>query len=359
VTSSQRVGASAPGPADADVIAASVLRLAMGRGAPLTDDWSRVLHAAVLERCAVLAWARSGSLIREHAPSTVAATWRQRAVSSHLSGRRKLEALALTVTALERAGCEPVVLKGLPLSQRLYGDALLRETADADLFVPSSRRSLAARVLAGDGWRHVEGEAPWEESWTRAGDGETLYLDLHSALLDHNLAHLGDVDIASESVSLEGNAVRAHSGALLPAYLAAHAAKHRLPPLLWFVDIATLWSGSSDAQRRAAMAAAQSVRLDGYLEWGIARADALSRAADGDPAALALFGVARSGRHDAHPMLRDARLASTALDSLRAVSAWVWPPPLRRHPTAFTRRCLSRLMALGASGSPVTERYGG
>ena len=358
MTARGRIGVPAAERADADVLAASVLRLVTGRGAPLCDDWARVHHAAVLERCASLAWLRSGAVIREQATSSVCAAWRQLAVSRHLVGQRQLAALLEAAAALERDGCEPVVLKGMPLSLSLHGDPFVRETVDADLLVAESRRTMAAATLASLGWRRWLGEAPWEETWTRGEGRAALYLDLHSTLLDHNLAHLGAPRVDTAPATIGGQALRVHAGPLLPAYLAAHVAKHRVPPLLWFVDLATLWSTYDASQRGVARDAARRARLEGYLAWGIARVEALPRACDGDRAALAMFGIAPEGRRDSHPATRDARLASSAGDSMRAIGAWVWPPPLRRHPGAFARRCVSRLIGLrnAAAGAPI-ERY--
>ena len=358
MTAGGRIGVPAAERAGADVLAASVLRLATGKGPPLCNDWAGIHHAAALERCASLAWLRSGSVIREQAPASVCATWRQLAVSRHLVGQRQLAALLEAAAALEAGGCEPVVLKGMPLSVSLYGDPFVRETVDADLLVAESRRSSAAATLASLGWRRWLGEAPWEETWTRDEGRAALYLDLHSTLLDHNLSHLGALRVDTAQATIDGRTLRTHAGPLLPAYLAAHAAKHRVPPLLWFVDLATLWSMYDESRRAEARDAARRARLEGYLAWGVARVEALPRACDGDRAALALFGIGPDGRRDSHPATRDARLASSAGDSMRAIGAWVWPPPLRRHPGAFAKRCVSRLMGLrnAASGPPI-ERY--
>jgi hypothetical protein len=224
---------------------------------------------------------------------------------------------------------------------QLYGDPYVRETADTDLHVVRSARAATATVLAGLGWRHRYGDSPWEEAWMLERDGQTFYLDVHSRLLDHNLAHLPDPAVERAPCVVEGRELPAHAGALVPAFLASHASKHRLPPLLWFVDFQTLWAGLDEQGRSAARAAARAHRLERYLDWAI-EGGAAVRAAAEEPASLRRVGVSAAGRRDDHPARRDLELAASRLDAVRAALAWAWPPPERAHPLRFARRLVSR-----------------
>ena len=348
----------APSAEDAADVAGRVLALAMGvDGGKVGADWHRVFVAARVERCAPLAWRRSGTRIRDDAPPAVSAGWRRVAVEADARGRAQLELLRAITGAFREAGIEAVVLKGMALAARLYGDPFVRDTADADLYLAAAARSAAAEILRSLGWRRLDGEAPWEESWLLERDGVARYLDVHSRLLDHNLAHLDEPGVEYHCVSLHGVEMRAHTGKLLPAYLASHAAKHQLPPLLWFVDLAELWAGLSPAERAASRGAARDVRLDGYLAWGLEMADAARAGATGDRNALTALGFGRRGRHDGHPVFRDARLASSLGDAASAVVAWVWPPPLRRQPGRFASRCVARVGRLWTRRTAAKRSY--
>ena len=339
--------------------ARDAVRLAAGLGplAQTPEAWNDVLVAALSERCAALGWRRSGDAIRAAAPPAVVARWRRAAVEADRRGQRQLAALEEIVSALGEGGVEPVVLKGLPLSAALYGDPFVREVNDIDLWVPLEARDATAVALGALGWRHAEGSAPWEETWSLQADGETHHLDVHFRLLDHNLAHLGELPVESRPVTPGVERIRAHAGPLVPSYLAAHIAKHRLPPLLWFLDLAMLWEGLTTDEREAARAAAGAWRLRGYLRWGLEMADCTRRFADGDAGAAARLGFRDDGRTDTHPMLRDLCLADGLLDLGRSAVAWAWPPPLRDRPGAFARRCAGRVRSLVTRRGAVTQPY--
>src|SRR5687767_12103439 len=55
------------------------------------------------------------------------------------------------------AGIDAVVLKGLPLASRLYGDFAVRACVDIDLYVSRESRAKADVALARAGWTLAEG----------------------------------------------------------------------------------------------------------------------------------------------------------------------------------------------------------
>lgn len=328
-----------------------VLALCRG-GAPsggVPDDWRAVLAIARAERCAPLAWLRGGALIRERAPAAVAGQWRALVILEHEATLGRMRAMHDVVRALRGDGLSPVVLKGAPLSQRLYGVPFARPHGDVDLYVPASERAAARTTLERRGWRRREGEAPWEEVFERVGAPGAPLVEVHSHVLGDLLAHLPVRDVGSRMLAVGGDDVPVHDGALLPAYLAAHLARHQLPPLLWVLDLAALWSELSAAEREAAERAARAARLGRYLSWGLALAAAIPGAIEGSTRALAALGVTGSERRDRAAAPRLVALAAGPVDAARVLGAWAWPRPIRRDRSAFAARCAHRLRSRAAA----------
>jgi hypothetical protein len=326
-------------------LCAVMFRLALGRpslSVPPGMDWTALLRFALEERCAALAWHRSGAEIRRLAPAAVIAQWRAAAIACDTHGARQLSVLATTIQALADVGVEPVILKGQPLSQRLYGVPTLRGSADLDIFVAEASRPVAERTLDAMGWSALEGNAPWTQTRGLLENGTQHFLELHSSLLDVNLLHLGAPAPRARMVAIDGHDLPAHDDALVPGYLASHAAKHMPIALLYHVDFLTLWSGLAEAERCDAVSAATRTGLAGYLRWAIGCADAVARAADGDIAALRILGIGPERRRVYHAVFRDIALAQTPLDGCRALAAWLWPPPLRHGLAPLARRWAAR-----------------
>jgi hypothetical protein len=127
----------------------SLLRLALGR-APTEQalDWGALLARAEQERLASVIWQRSAESIRHNAPAAIGGAWQKRAIVSGLLVDQQLDALAMAIATLQMHGVSPVVLKGLPLAQRIYGDHTVRPVIDADLYIPAEERGAASKALA-------------------------------------------------------------------------------------------------------------------------------------------------------------------------------------------------------------------
>jgi hypothetical protein len=346
----------------------AALQLAMGRPASVAtaDGWKEVLRVALRERIAMLGWLRSALAIRRGAPAEVVAAWREHAVAADDLARVHLRALAGALAVLRGAGLFPVVLKGMPLAERLHGDFTARACTDIDLHLPASDRAMARRALAAAGWRpRDDGVIPWEESFDLPSERGWILLEVHSALVDHNLAHLPVPGPSVREVVLDGIPVPALAGPIEAASLAAHAAKHMPAPLLWFVDFGELWKSLGREGQRAARAAATDARLERYLQWAVERSLAVEAVAGGNEGALRALGVSGLSRLVVHAMWRDATLASHPLDAARAVGGWLVPRPLRSKPGALVRRWSGRLrapwrpyVAVRESGAPAVPVSG-
>jgi hypothetical protein len=315
---------------DAVAPGAVALRLSLGRSLPAGEiDWTAALRVAVGERLAAVVWHRNGTLLRAAAPPSVVDAWRTHAIAVDQRGRDRLRLLATVAGALSEASIPTVVLKGMALAQRLYGNPFVRASDDIDLYVERSARRGARQVLLDHGWHHENGAPPWDELFSR-GPRTMLYLELHEMLVTDYLAHLRLPAPHTAPIDLDGVGVRALDDPIEPAYLAAHLAGHQLPPLLWVVDFHTLWGGMTDAERAVAQRAARGAGLHRYLAWATQQAAAIDLAAEGDRAAIARLGIHDGHRRDDHLSIwRHTRLAPTPLDAGRVFAACVWPRPLR------------------------------
>ena len=341
-------GATRASVADRDTRAAAAAVLCLSRGLPLRqqpEDWAMVFGVALQERCAVLAWARSAAAIRAGAPPGVTARWRAHALERQAYAERQLRVLGATIDCLTADGVSSVVLKGLPLSARLYGDFALRASVDLDIHVPSNQRPQARRTLENAGWTLAEGTPPWTQSFVLAQDGAHYDLELHSSIVDLNLRHLAPPPPQSSAESVGGIVLPVLRDPIEPAYLAAHASKHMPVALLYYIDFHELWASLDSSGQAAARDAARRAGLLGYLDWMVERAAAVDGAAAGDPAALRLLGIHVHGRGDTHAAVRDVMLAASPLAALRSVAAWVWPPNLRDGLMPFLARIRHRVRA--------------
>jgi hypothetical protein len=137
------------------------------------------------------------------------------------------------VSALERAGVQPILIKGAALHARLYSPDEPRISLDVDVLVGPHQQAEAERILRAQGFRaeFMRGDDPTglanhASSWRRASDG--VIVDLHATLPE------AKADAASSWLLLESHGtVRQIAGkwvtvlddpgtALLAALHAAH-----------------------------------------------------------------------------------------------------------------------------------------
>ena len=357
-TIADRVASSSPA-TDARAAVALALRLALGTSLPddRDADWALGFDAASRELLVPLAWTRSGQRIRDHAPAAIASAWRRGSLAAHLRGQQQLDFLRTATAALIDAGVDAVVLKGMPLGEQLYGDAFVRCSADIDLYVPAAQRARAGAALRFLGWRSIEGEAPWHETWSLWRDEVEWHLELHSSLVSDHLAHLRVAPPAATAAWVGGHLLCAHTGPFVAPYLAAHLATHRMAPLLWLVDFATLWHASPADARVQSERAAREAGLDRYLRWACERAELLEPAARGDADALGALGIGSARRRDVHSIWRHVRLAASTGDRLQVALAFLAPRVARRNVRSLARYTIARLRTRLRSVTGTSREY--
>ena len=306
-------------------------------------DWGRVFVLATNQRCAPLAWLRNGALIRAHAPPAVVAQWRLSAFAASEHARDRASHLAALLHSFAGLGIEAVVLKGLPLSVKLYGEPWARPLSDTDLYVSLEQRATAHQLLVANGWTHLYGDLTREGTYRRDEVAGPHFLEVHSSLVDENLLTHVSLDAPqAEEVPVAGRSMLAHDGALLPIFLAIHLAKHPHVPLLWWIDFLTVRRAFGEQRWSEVRTLAGRHKLDRFLEWAIAASDDLPRIASSDDAdALAALTRLRR-RHARSQVARLVTLTVPLRDRFRICAAWVFPYAQRRTPLTLARRTLRR-----------------
>ncbi|GAC1515863.1 MAG: hypothetical protein NVS1B4_08130 [Gemmatimonadaceae bacterium] len=321
----------------------AIIALALGVAppAPAFLPWPLVAAAAARERCLEVAWSRSGELIRGAAPAEVSASWRSAVLLSDVRARQRLAALQRLVAAFESCGVVPVVLKGLPLSQRLYGDPYLRPSADTDLYVPLVDREAVHAALLHAGYFHEYGEPPREGAYSRVEEDRLAIVEVHSSLSDDTLvAHLRFGPPQTEEITIDGCMLRGLSGRVLPAFLAVHLAKHQLPPLLWLIDFHTLWTSLDEGSRRSARQLATAAGARRMLEWTVGQVERTISSVGQPRPEL----PAQSPLRQRHNAVHVALLSDGIGDALHVVAAWALPGATRRTVGKAVATALTRLV---------------
>jgi hypothetical protein len=165
-----------------------------------------------------------------------------------------LSRLAPFLERLEGAGIRTMVVKGVPLALRFYGDLGSRPMNDVDVLVPTDRMADALRLLEGDGWQaHRDGRnrsqrltagfslISHHSRIVTAPDG--FYVDLHWHLREQFVIPGEEVNssddfwTAAEPIDIGGVPTRA----LCASDLLLHAIVHGLvsqrdAPARWAAD---------------------------------------------------------------------------------------------------------------------------
>ncbi len=166
---------------------------------------------------------------------------------------------------LASAGVACRVLKGVPLSQQVYGDPALREVGDIDLLIAPGQEEAADDVLLADGYLRNDPIAPLTPrrrlSWRRHGKDYTyrserspFEVDLHWRLFRNPYMPGNGLDQplseASEPLLLGSVMMRVLPLERNLLYLCVHGALDGWFRFKSLVDVAAIWR-SLDAQQRS------------------------------------------------------------------------------------------------------------
>jgi len=177
--------------------------------------------------------------------------------------------LVRLLTRLGAAGVPVIPLKGIALAESLYGDSALRTCIDLDILIHPRYAAESLRVLHASGYAHRCGTPAFFHRLVRHGkdcelrreDAHMVYpLEVHFGLIWGGPVERRLVaDIWSNAVPRPFHG--APACALCPEWeflhLAEHAARHRLSPLKWIVDLDWLlvrgaldWKNAHEKARR-------------------------------------------------------------------------------------------------------------
>lgn len=245
--------------ADADALGADALHAALAAVA----DWPALLAGARRHRIATLVWPTLGNAPAGLVPPGAARQLRAMAQNNLYACLAQIAELHRLLPVFAQADCPVLTLKGLPLSQALYGDAAQRGAGDIDLLVAPADLPRADALLRGAGYVQHQGRlAPatlrhCKEVLYRhpAGHGVELHQRLlhNPALLPHSFAELWD---RRDTVLLGGKPVDTLPAAVLPHYLMLHGTYHCWDRLCWLADLHVLLQHPDDRARAMAEAAA-------------------------------------------------------------------------------------------------------
>lgn len=235
------------------------------------QDWSRLTDAAIRRhRIGPVLAPLIGPVFPAPAASVTAfgAEMAQagRTALAHIAETARLSAM------LAEAEITPVVLKGWPLAERLYGGAARRHAMDLDLLMPYEAVARASAQLEAAGY------APFEHTaallGTRALERESkdlslynsdtgLLIEVHWTLYHYRnwpdpLATPGAIAVHDSHPA----PVRVLSDQANLVYLSVHGALHAWARLKWLIDIALL------AERRGAAALANDLAAADGLKAG-------------------------------------------------------------------------------------------
>jgi hypothetical protein len=222
------------------------------RGLIGTVSWSRLLDRAEAHGVVPLAGRSLAALGWPDVPPPVRAAFEAARRINAARNALVARALVRVLEGLGRAGVPVIPLKGVALSESLYGDAALRVSADLDVLVPRDCVARAWAVLGELGYvmagheERVEGtelglllESNIEYAFA-SPEAAGCPVELHWGIAwrwPHSARALADLWADARPRPFRGAPAHALGPEWELLYLAVHAARHRWEFLKWMADI--------------------------------------------------------------------------------------------------------------------------
>jgi hypothetical protein len=315
--------------------------------------WQQFLVLCAHHRVAPLVY-RALTTAGATLPAGVAADLKKAATENAVSVFRYLAETRRLCDLLQQAGVPVRVLKGVPLSQRVFNDPSLRDVGDIDLLIAPGMEETADRILLADGFRRSDPGARLtparRRSWRRHGKDYTYFadrsgfeLDLHWRLFRNPCMPgnaLADPEVApSERVQLGETALAALPVERSFLYLCVHGALDGWFRLKSLVDVAALWSAFTAERRDAITACARDHHILPELAAALTLARQLSLLApDALSPAMQLQADSREAR-----WILDYAHTQMGAQGFRPVAEEVGSWPLKRYELGLRRSLPYRL----------------
>lgn len=261
------------------------LRLALGSGNAAEDrdrlfgvaGWPTVAALAAHHRVGtlfLLGLRNAGFRLPDAEVERTLARRRQR---DTVRAMRQLDVMRRVTAALAARGIPSLILKGLPLGQRLYGNPFAKTSIDIDLLVPEGAFGASGRILRERGWRRAMPdfrETPARMRWYDSVQKEHVYrgsgakVELHSRLLGNRFLFnpsFGSLDASAVTVEVGQHWFRTLGDADQLLYLACHGSLHYWQRLKWLCDVAALVRSMDAAAVAQALARGGEGRLDAFV----------------------------------------------------------------------------------------------
>ena len=215
-------------------------------------SWSRLFDRAEAHGVVPLAARSLAALGWPDVPSTERAAFEAARRINAARNALVARALVRVLEGLGRAGVPVIPLKGVALSESLYGDAALRVSADLDVLVPGECVARAWMVLGELGYVMADHEERVEASEIglllesnieyafASPEAAGCPVELHWGIAwrwPHSAPAMADLWADARPRPFRGAPAHALGPEWDLLYLAVHAARHRWASLKWLVDI--------------------------------------------------------------------------------------------------------------------------
>jgi hypothetical protein len=220
--------------------------------AAAVSDWPAVIEGAQRNRVTQLVLAALQDCTSSHVPPAVIDELRRQAMASVGRSLAHIPALESLHTTFTQAGIPFLVVKGIPLSIQLYGDATHRTADDIDLLVSPGQFWHADVELVRAGYRSEDGPPTggsrenykyWVKHISYVHERSNARIELHHRLTTNPYLLSWPFDEIWRDrsyVRVGATEVTTLSSKRLPLYLCAHGASHGWERLRWLVDMAAV-----------------------------------------------------------------------------------------------------------------------
>jgi hypothetical protein len=233
---------------------------ALRRAIGTTTDWPAVIEGAQRNRVTPLVLASLQGCGSTQIPAEVLAELRRQTIVSVGRSLAKIPALERLCATFAQSKIRFLIVKGIPLSLQLYGEATRRTADDIDVVVSPDQFWQADAALTQSGYRY-EAELPsaarlesythWVKHVRYISERFQIVVELHHRLTGNPYLLEWQFDELWQDrvhIRVGETEVPTLPSRKLPLYLFAHGANHAWERLRWLVDLTTVLQRSGGTE---------------------------------------------------------------------------------------------------------------